>query len=49
MDKKLLQRELSNDNKLGMWFYPIFRFIVKFIAPLAIAGIFLNGLGLLNV
>ena len=39
--------ELSNQGKLKAKYIPLLMFIVKFIAPLAIAMVFLNGLGLL--
>lgn len=43
---KELQLELSNNGSLKARFFPVFLFIVKFIAPLAIILVFLNGLGL---
>jgi len=39
--KGMIKKELSNDGSLRIAYYPIFAFIVKFIAPLAIAAIFI--------
>ncbi|MBK9290074.1 MAG: sodium-dependent transporter [Bacteroidetes bacterium] len=38
--------ELNNQGEIKAKFLPVFIFIVKFIAPVAIALVFLNGLGL---
>ncbi|HMM11309.1 MAG TPA: sodium-dependent transporter [Bacteroidales bacterium] len=38
--------ELSNEGSLKAKYIPLFLFIVKFLAPIAIALVFLNGLGL---
>jgi NSS family neurotransmitter:Na+ symporter len=40
--------ELSNEGKLPVRYYTIYRFIIRFVAPAAIALVFLNGLGLLK-
>lgn len=40
--------ELSNEGTLKVRYYSLFRFIIRFIAPVAIALVFLNGLGLLK-
>lgn len=40
--------ELSNSGTLRARYYPVYRFIIRFIAPVAIALVFLNGLGLLK-
>lgn len=40
--------EISNGNKLKVRFKWFYLFIIRFIAPIAIAVVFLNGLGLLN-
>jgi neurotransmitter:Na+ symporter, NSS family len=40
--------ELSNNGKLKVRYFTFFMFIVKYIAPLAIAFIFLQGLGLIR-
>jgi NSS family neurotransmitter:Na+ symporter len=40
--------ELSNGGVLKVRYYNLFRFIIKFIAPVAIALVFLNGLGVIK-
>lgn len=40
--------ELSNGGTLRMRYYSLYRFAIRFIAPIAIALVFLNGLGLLK-
>jgi NSS family neurotransmitter:Na+ symporter len=40
--------ELSNSEKLRARYYQLFRFVIRFIAPVAIALVFLNGIGLLK-
>ena len=40
--------ELSNAGTLRLRYYSLYRFAVRFLAPLAIALVFLNGLGLLK-
>ncbi len=44
-----VQEELSNNGKLKAVYIPVFVFIVKFVAPLAIAFVFLQGIGLINL
>ncbi|MDD2195947.1 MAG: sodium-dependent transporter [Bacteroidales bacterium] len=39
--KKIIKSELSNEGTLKVRYYPYFNFIVKFIAPFAIAAIFI--------
>lgn len=39
--KKISKRELSNEGELRVNYFPVFNFIVKFIAPVAIAAIFI--------
>ena len=41
------RKELTNDGKLKARYYPFYIFLVKFLAPIAIAMVFLNGIGLL--
>lgn len=41
--------ELSNSGTLAVRFYPLYRFIIKFVAPIAITIVFLNGIGLLKI
>lgn len=40
--------ELSNNGELKASYIPLYMFVIKFIAPLAIAFIFLQGIGLIN-
>lgn len=40
--------ELSNSGKLRARYYQLFRFVIRFIAPVAIALVFLNGIGFLK-
>jgi neurotransmitter:Na+ symporter, NSS family len=42
-------REISNDGALRLGYFPVFMFLVKFIAPFAIALVFIYGLGLLRI
>lgn len=42
------KNELSNNGSLKAGYIPLYMFIIKFIAPLAIAFIFLQGVGLIN-
>ncbi|SHF63964.1 neurotransmitter:Na+ symporter, NSS family [Mariniphaga anaerophila] len=42
------KEELSNNGELKVRYIPFFMFVVKFLAPLAIAFIFLQGVGLIN-
>lgn len=41
--------ELSNENALRVKYFRVFIFIVKWLAPIAIAAVFLNGIGLLSL
>lgn len=41
--------ELSNGGKLKAVYVPVFMFIIKYVAPLAIAFVFLQGIGLINL
>mgnify|MGYP001105369014 CR=1 FL=1 len=49
LGKKEAKRELSNDGTLRAGYVPLYMFIIKFIAPLAIAFIFLQGVGLIKL
>ena len=40
--------ELTNGGTVKARYYSLFRYIIRFVAPLAIALVFLNGLGLLK-
>lgn len=41
--------ELSNGGELKAGYFQLYRFIIKFIAPIAITIVFLNGIGLLRI
>ena len=45
-DKKQTKDELSNQGTLKVRLFPVFMFIIRFIAPLAILLVFLQGLGI---
>lgn len=49
MPKPILFGELSNDGKYRARFRYIYLFIVRFLAPVAIAFVFLNGLGIFGL
>lgn len=42
------KEELSNNGTLKARYIPLFLFIIKFVAPFAIAFVFLQGIGLIN-
>jgi len=42
------KEELSNQGTLKAKYLSLFMFLVKFIAPIAIAMVFLNGIGILK-
>jgi len=48
MGKKLVKKEISNNGEFKVPMLNVFLFIVKFIAPVAIAFILLNKLGIIN-
>jgi neurotransmitter:Na+ symporter, NSS family len=43
------QNELSNNGTLRVRYMPFFLFIIKFLAPIAIAFVFLQGVGLIQI
>lgn len=45
----IVREELSNENSLRVKYFKIFFFIVKWLAPIAITAVFLNGVGLLKL
>lgn len=47
MGKDHVKTELNNQGRLKARYFPVFLFIVRFIAPVAIAFIFLQGIGLI--
>ncbi len=48
LKKSQVKDELSNGGFLKLRFYNIFNFVIKFIAPIAIAIIFLYGIGIIK-
>lgn len=44
LGKEKLFGEISNEGKLKIWYFNIYFFIIKFLAPIAIGLVFLNGL-----
>jgi NSS family neurotransmitter:Na+ symporter len=46
---KEVQDELSNGGTLKARYYSLYRFIIRFVAPIAITIVFLNGIGLLKI
>jgi NSS family neurotransmitter:Na+ symporter len=44
----LVKKELTNDGTYNKRYLPVFRFFVKFIAPIAIAMVFLYSLGIIK-
>ena len=48
VDRKILKAELTNEGTLPFYFFNTYAFFMKYIAPIAIAMIFLNELGLIN-
>ncbi len=48
IDKKIVREEISNNGTLKVYIYRLLIFILKFVAPIGIAFIFVNELGLLK-
>jgi NSS family neurotransmitter:Na+ symporter len=48
IDKKILKTELTNRGTVSFYFFNIYSFLLKYIAPIAIGFIFLNELGFVN-
>lgn len=48
MGYKEVKNEISNENTLKVRLFSLFMFILRFIAPIAIFFVFLNGLGILK-
>ncbi len=48
LGKKRMLREISNDYQLKVPYISILMFLIKFLAPVAIALVFLSGIGLLR-
>jgi NSS family neurotransmitter:Na+ symporter len=49
MGRKNARDEISNSGKFKSRLFYLFLFIVRFLAPVAIAIVFLNGLGVLKL
>jgi NSS family neurotransmitter:Na+ symporter len=48
MGRNNVRAELSNEGTLRVRFFSVFLFIVRFLAPVAIALVFMNGVGLIS-
>ncbi len=49
LGSELSRREISNEGQLKVRYFPVFMFLVKFVAPFAITLVFIYGLGLLRI
>ena len=49
IDKKILKAELTNQGTASFYFFTIYAFLLKYIAPIAIGLIFINELGLFKL
>jgi len=49
MSKKDVEDEVTSGGEIKVSYLPLFTFLAKFIAPIAIAIVFLNGIGLLKL
>ncbi len=48
LKKQIIVDEITNNNSFKFRLLPVFMFIIRYIAPIAIGIVFLNGLGILN-
>jgi NSS family neurotransmitter:Na+ symporter len=48
VDRKILRAELTNRGTVAFYFFSIYSFLLRYIAPVAIGLIFLNEMGLFN-
>ncbi len=48
MNRRIVWKEVSNNGTLKVWIYRSWLFLLKFVAPIGIAFIFINELGLLK-
>lgn len=48
VDEKVLRGELTNDGTIAQPFYPLYRFVVRYVAPILIGCIFCNEMGLFD-
>ncbi len=46
VDKKVFRDEMTNYGTIKSPFYPVFRFVVRYVAPICVLTVFLNELGL---
>lgn len=49
MGVKNVKDELTSSGSFKVWFFPVFLWIVRFVAPVAIAVVFLYGMNLLKI
>lgn len=49
IEKKILKEELTNRGTIPFYFFNIYAFVIKYIAPVAIGLIFLNELGIFHL
>jgi NSS family neurotransmitter:Na+ symporter len=49
IDKKILKAELTNYGTTSFYFFTIYAFLLKYVAPIAIGLIFINELGLFKL
>jgi len=49
LNRGIITRELTNDGKLKMSILPVYTFLVRYIAPVGIAFVFLYGLGIIKL
>ncbi len=49
LDKKISWSQLTNNNSIKAPLFKVVLFLLKFVAPLGIALIFIHELGLLNI
>ena len=49
IDRKILKAELTNQGTASFYFFTIYAFLLKYIAPIAIGLIFINELGLFKL
>jgi len=48
VDERIVKNELTNEGTITTWLYPVWRFIVRYIAPVLIFLIFVNELGVFD-
>ncbi len=48
VDENIVRNELTNEGTITTWLYPVWRFIVRYIAPVLIFLIFVNELGVFD-